>query len=69
VLLFAVYQGLERVGYLSSEQALADFVTLINHIKLTTPRAAASPVVAFGGSYGGMLAAWLRMKYPHSVIG
>jgi len=54
---------------LTSEQALADYVTLINHIKSVTPGAAGSPVVAFGGSYGGMLAAWLRMKYPHAVIG
>lgn len=69
VCVFVVRQGLEHVGYLSSEQALADFVTLIDLIKSTVPGAAHSPVVAFGGSYGGMLAAWLRMKYPHSVIG
>lgn len=54
-------------SYLSFEQALADYALLIAHLKKTlqTPN---SPVVAFGGSYGGMLASWLRLKYPLSVV-
>jgi len=41
-----------------------DYVELIKMIKETwgiQDRA----VIAGGGSYGGMLAAWLRMKYPN----
>nr|GLL24700.1 lysosomal Pro-X carboxypeptidase-like [Ipomoea trifida] len=58
----------KTLGYLSSTQALADYATLIIDLK-NNLTAADSPVVVFGGSYGGMLAAWFRLKYPHVTIG
>jgi len=58
-----------KVGYLSSSQALADYADLITSIRATVEGAADSPVIVFGGSYGGMLAAWMRTKFPHIVQG
>lgn len=52
--------------YLTVEQALVDYVKLIEHVRKGVG-AAHSPVLAFGASYGAMLAAWLRYKYPTSV--
>ncbi|CAB3402606.1 unnamed protein product [Caenorhabditis bovis] len=64
------YKNIKNLGYLSSQQALADFALAIQYFtKEKIAGASESPVIAFGGSYGGMLAAWLRLKYPHLVDG
>ncbi|XP_064479463.1 lysosomal Pro-X carboxypeptidase-like [Ornithodoros turicata] len=62
------YTSGRYLGYLTSDQTLADYADLVRFLKATLPGAAQSPVVSFGGSYGGMLAAWFRMKYPHLTV-
>lgn len=67
------FSSAEQLRYLSTMQVLKDFVYLIEDLKINYLKGMTSkdtyPFVAFGGSYGGMLAAWLRMKYPHAVVG
>lgn len=57
-----------NMQYLTAEQAMADYAELIAELK-SDLQAEQSPVIGFGGSYGGMLASWMRMKYPHVLDG
>ena len=58
----------DHVRFLTVDQTMMDYVKLIKTIKKKDDYKQ-SPVFAFGGSYGGMLAAWMRMKYPHIIQG
>ncbi|XP_043702725.1 lysosomal Pro-X carboxypeptidase-like [Telopea speciosissima] len=62
------FQNARTLGYFSSSQALADYAEVIIDLKKNLS-AKASPVIVFGASYGGMLASWFRLKYPHVAYG
>ncbi|KAI5734315.1 hypothetical protein M8J77_005022 [Diaphorina citri] len=61
--------SVESLQYLSSEQALADLAYFITSMNTLYSLPAHTKWIAFGGSYPGALAAWLRYKYPHLVHG
>ena len=56
------------ISYLSSQEALADYLAVIHFLRRERG-AVKSRIIAFGGSYGGMLSAWLRMNFPSAVDG
>ena len=62
----------DKLYLLTIEQALADMSNFLSAKRsflgcADTP--GACPVVLFGGSYGGMLAAWFMLKYPMHAVG
>jgi pimeloyl-ACP methyl ester carboxylesterase len=57
----------ESLKLLSSEQALADLAYFITELKQMYS-ANNAPVIVFGCSYSGALAAWFRQKYPNIAI-
>nr|DAD27132.1 TPA_asm: hypothetical protein HUJ06_028600 [Nelumbo nucifera] len=65
---FGKVQNASTLGYFSSSQALEDYAEIILDIKKNLS-ANGCPVIVIGGSYGGMLASWFRLKYPHIALG
>merc|ERR1719181_1049219 len=50
-------------AFCTTAQAIADYAAIVKYLNPDKRM----PVVGFGGSYGGMLAGWMRMKYPEVV--
>ena len=58
----------DNLNMLTVEQAMMDYVEFILDFKEKNNMQDRAVIVG-GGSYGGMLSAWLRMKYPHVFQG
>lgn len=59
----------ENLVYLTADQAIADFVVFLRHYKTKVLNCPNCPIIAFGGSYAGMIASWMRMKFPNIIDG
>ena len=54
--------------YLTVEQAIADYAVILTNLKAKLGNKNRK-VIAFGGSYGGILTAYMRFKYPNIIDG
>ena len=62
----------DNLKYLTVENTMLDYLKVLDYVKkdlYTDQGHTIPPVIVFGGSYGGMLAFWLRTKYPHVFEG
>ncbi|CAJ1943369.1 unnamed protein product [Cylindrotheca closterium] len=60
-----------NISFLSVEQAMQDYNQLNLHMrrKWKMPAGLSTPFIVFGGSYGGNLALWMRLKNPNLWAG
>lgn len=58
-----------NISFLSVEQAMQDFNTLNVEIRKKWNMGMSTPFILFGGSYGGNLAMWIRLKHPNLWAG
>lgn len=62
------FSNLSSFIVLTTEQVLEDYVEILEYIK-NQYSATSCPTIAFGGSYGATLSAFMRLKYPWAVQG
>ena len=60
-------QPTPKYDYLSMDQAMADAASFV--VAFQSNASAPFKTFLFGGSYGGMLVGWFRLKYPHLSTG
>jgi dipeptidyl-peptidase-2 len=61
----------ENLRYLTIQQALEDYAVIITALQneYGLVFSAAVPWITVGGSYGGVLSAWMRARYPNLIAG
>ena len=59
--------SMDYITLLNGRQALEDLASFRMNMSKSYNMTASNRWIAFGGSYSGALAAWLRMKYPDIV--
>jgi len=55
----------QNIRYLTIEQALQDYYTIIKAVMAQWNIPSTTPIIAFGGSYPGELAAFMRLSFPN----
>ncbi|KAH7699157.1 PCP-1.1 protein, partial [Aphelenchoides avenae] len=61
--------GIDKLSTMDVRQVIEDYAYAIPQLKSALKLPPNAPVIAFGGSYGGMLTGWLALKHPNLLAG